>query len=258
MDFPEAGALESMVRAVVVAGFRGLKVLAAVAAALLAVTAVSAAVLAWAIAGTGDPRLYPPAPGAATVEVAVVDHGYHAGLVVRTADVARAGSERGLPALSALAARFGAYPWLEIGWGDSAFYRFAPRLSDVTVGMAMAALSGSNDGSVLHVVGLMGGPAASFPAADAQTLRLSEVGFDALAVRLAAAFAPDAAGQPEALGPGLYGQSLFFSANGRYSLFATCNHWVADLFAAAGLRVSPVPAVLSNGLLADLRWRNEL
>ena len=232
--------------------------LAAVPVAVVAAASMALALFAFATAGTGDPGLYPPAPDDATVDLALVDHGYHAGLVLRTADVARAGAERGLPPLSALAARFGAYPFIEIGWGDSEFYRFAPRLSDVTVAMAVTALSGGNGGSVLHVVGLAAGPAESFPASDAQTLRLSEAGFDALANRLAAAFAVDGTGQPEALGPGLYGPSLFFRANGRYSLFATCNHWVAGLVAAAGLKVSPVPAVLSNGLLTEIRWRNPL
>lgn len=124
--------------------------------------------------------------------------------------------------------------------------------------MALAALSGGNEGSVLHAVGLPEGPAASFPGSDVETLRLSAAGFDALARRLAATFAVDGTGQPEALGPGLYGPSLFFRANGRYSLLATCNHWVAGLVAAAGVRVSPVPSVLSNGLLAEIRWRNGL
>ena len=245
-------------RAAFVAMGRWVLRLVAVAVAAVAVASVALALFAVATAGTGDPRLYPPAPGAATVDLALVDHGYHAGLVLRTADVARAGAERGLPALSALAARFGAYPFIEIGWGDSDFYRFAPRLSDVTVAMAVTALSGGNGGSVLHVVGLAAGPAESFPASDVQSLRLSADGFDALAGRLAGAFALDGAGQPEPLGPGLYGPSLFFRATGRYSVFATCNHWVAGLVAAAGLKVSPVPAVLSNGLLAELRWRNPI
>lgn len=232
--------------------------LAAAGGVTLAVTAIALGLLALSTVGPGDPRLYPPPAGAETVAVAVVDHGYHAGLVLRTADVARAGAERGLPALSALAARFGAYPWLEIGWGDSEFYRFAPRLSDVTVAMAATALTGGNDGSVLHVVGLLEEARESFPTSDVQPLGLSADGFAALSDRLAAAFALDAVGQPESLGPGLYGPSLFFRANGRYSLLATCNHWVAALLATAGLKVSPVPSVLSNGLLAELRWRNPL
>jgi uncharacterized protein (TIGR02117 family) len=244
-------------RAAFLAVGKGAAVLAAGVAAIVAVTAAGLAALAWATAGPGDPRLFPPAPGVPTVEVAVVDHGYHAGLVVRTEDLAAAGAA-GLPALSALAARFSAYPWLEIGWGDGAFYRFAPLLSDVSVGMALAALSGRNADSVLHAVGLTQGPAESFPGSDVETLRLSPEGFEALARQLGATFAVDSTGQPEALGPGLYGPSLFFRANGHYSVLATCNHWVAGLVAAAGLRISPVPSVLSNGLLAELRWRNAL
>lgn len=235
-----------MRRAIIVAGWTF--------AAAVAVLAM----LALVTAGAGDPRLFPPAPGTPAVEVTIVDHGYHAGVIVRTADLARLAATEGVPALTELQARFGAYPWLEIGWGDSAFYRLAPRLSDVTVKMAFAALAGSNDDSVLHVVGLEAEPVRSFPSADLQTLRLSPEGFSALAGRLAASFALDDAGQPEAIGPGLYGPSLFFRAKGRYSLLETCNHWVAGLAAAAGLKVSPVPATLSGGLMAELRWRNPL
>jgi uncharacterized protein (TIGR02117 family) len=238
-----------MRRAVIVAG----RVLAALVAALLAALVA----VGLATAGAGDLRLFPPPAGASTVEVAIVDHGYHAGLVVRTADLSRLAAA-GEPVLAALQARFAAYPWLEIGWGDGAFYRLAPALSDVTVEMAIAALSGSNEDSVLHVVGLEAEPARSFPASDVQTVRLSADGFRALGRRLAVTFARDAAGQPEVIGPGLYGPSLFFRAEGRYSLLETCNHWVAGLVAAAGLKISPVPATLSGGLLAELRWRNPL
>jgi uncharacterized protein (TIGR02117 family) len=229
-----------------------------VALGMLAAAAAALAALTLATAGAGDPHLFPPAAGAPAVEVAIVDHGYHAGLIVRMADLSRLATEEGVPALAAVHARFGAYPWLEVGWGDGAFYRLAPQLSDVTVEMALAALAGSHDASVLHVVGLETGPAESFPSSDVQTLRLSADGFRALGQRLAATFALDGSGQPEVLGPGLYGPSLFFRAEGRYSLLETCNHWVARLVAAAGLKVSPVPATLSGGLMAELRWRNPL
>lgn len=83
-------------RAAFLAVCRGAAVLAAGVAAVLAVVVAALVVLAWVTAAPGDPRLFPPAAGAPTVEVAIVDHGYHAGLVVRTADLAAAGAD-GLP-----------------------------------------------------------------------------------------------------------------------------------------------------------------
>jgi Protein of unknown function (DUF2459) len=56
-------------------------------------------------------------------------------------------------------------------------------------------------------------------------------------------------------GPGLYGPSRFFQANGRYSLLNLCNHWVGRVLHHAGVPYSPVLATLSAGLVFDLRWR---
>jgi uncharacterized protein (TIGR02117 family) len=214
--------------------------------------------LAVVTAGHGDARLYPPTGGADTVPVFVVDHGYHAGLIVGMDDLGAAALELGDPALIALHARLSAYRWVELGWGDGEFYRFAPALSDVTVAMAFGALTGAHDGSVLHVVGLERDPATSFPGSDVQTLRLSRQGFRNLLDGVAATFALDETAQPVVLGPGLYGPSLFYRATGRYSLVNTCNHWLGRLLASAGLKVSPLPAATSAGLLAELRWRNAM
>jgi hypothetical protein len=57
------------------------------------------------------------------------------------------------------------------------------------------------------------------------------------------------------LGPGLYGPSAFFAAQDRYHLFNTCNHWVGQLLALAGVPYAPVEAFISAGLMADLRRR---
>ena len=48
---------------------------------------------------------------------------------------------------------------------------------------------------------------------------------------------------------------LFYAARGRYHAGSTCNHWIADLLAAAGLPTSPVLATWPAALRADLRWR---
>jgi hypothetical protein len=76
---------------------------------------------------------------------------------------------------------------------------------------------------------------------------------------LDATFARDNGGMmPKELGPGLYGTSLFFRANGAFHLFNVCNHWIARVLDAAGIPTAPVLATLSFGLLLDLRWRSGL
>jgi uncharacterized protein (TIGR02117 family) len=208
--------------------------------------------------GWGDATLYPPAAGGQMIDVAIADHGMHAGLIIGMPDIDRMSLELEDPALIALHTRFAAYKWLEIGWGDEQFYRFAPALSDVTVMMALNALSGWNGRSVLHVVGLDHDAATTFRHSDVQAIRLSRAGFHNLMKGLAATFAIDAYAQPIELGKGLYGPSLFYRAQGHYSLVHTCNNWLGGLLASAGMKVSPVPSVTSMGLLAEVRWRNSL
>ena len=76
--------------------------------------------------------------------------------------------------------------------------------------------------------------------------------------KLDATFARGGDGRPEELGPGLYGPSLFFRANGTFHIFNVCNHWLAGLLDAAGVPTAPVLATLPFGLLLDLEWRSGL
>lgn len=206
---------------------------------------------------SGNAAFYPAADGAETYPVVIADHGYHAGLVVRRADLDRYSLVLDDPVLSALFVRYQAYEWVEIGWGDEQFYRFAPEISDVTVTMAFDALSGRNKTTVLHVVGLGKTPEQTFIRSDLQRIALSDDGMKEVMKGISGAFARDSHALPVELGQGIYGPSLFYQAKGHYSLLNTCNMWIGDLLHAAGLKVSPVPSVASAGLLAELRWRNE-
>jgi len=205
-------------------------------------------------ARSGDRRLYPAPSGAERVEVFVVSHGYHAGIVLPRARIANLAGTKGHAALTVVAARFGLYPWLEIGWGDEGFYTSVPTVASLTVSSAVRALFRSGNPSVLHVVGLTDEPRTTFLHADMVRVELSEPGFERLLGRLEATFAMGAARSD--LGPGLYGPSLFFRAVGTFHLFNVCNHWIADLLDAAGVPTAPVLATLPPGLLLDLTWRS--
>jgi len=223
----------------------------AIVAALLIVAAL-------ATARRGDRSLWPPPAGTPTTEVFVVSHGYHAGMIVPRAALAEATSRRGLAALGTVAARFAGFDRLEIGWGDEGFYREVPTARSLTVALALRALFRPGNPSVLHVVGVSSDPRAAFPNSDLVRLDLGEAGFARLADTLDASFARGEGGLPVELGPGLYGTSLFFRANGAFHLFNVCNHWLADLLDAAGVPTAPVAATLPYGLLLDLNWRSGL
>jgi uncharacterized protein (TIGR02117 family) len=211
-------------------------------------------------ARSGDRNLWPAPEGAPTVEVFVVNHGYHAGIAIPRAALLDAPDGRVRASLVAVATRFGDFQWLEIGWGDEGFYTQVPTLSSLSVEMALRALFHPGNRSVLHVVGIVGAdPRPAFVGLEAVPIRLGEVGFGRLLDRLDATFRVDEEShRPEVLGPGLYGASLFFRANGAFSLIHVCNHWIAGLLDAAGVPTDRVLATLPAGLLLDLRWRSGL
>jgi uncharacterized protein (TIGR02117 family) len=207
----------------------------------------------------GDRALYPAPPGEPAVTVFVVSHGYHAGIVLPRGILADAASRRGHAALVSVATRFGAFPFLEIGWGDEEFYRSAPTIASVTVPMAARALFLPGNRSVLHVVGLSHEPRAAFPLADIIALDLSPEGFERMLARIDATFASSAGDDPvEDAGAGLYGPSRFYRARGTFNIFHVCNHWLAELLDAAGVSTAPALATLPAGLFLDLEWRSGL
>jgi uncharacterized protein (TIGR02117 family) len=207
----------------------------------------------------GDPAKYSAKATSPRTEIFLVSHGYHSGIVIPRVAMATLAGERGEGALIAVATRFRAYPWIEFGWGEEEFYRNVPTAASLTFGLALRALLRPGNASVLHVVGLSAPPLESFPQSDVVALELSEPGLESVLDKINGTFGgSSSAGVPEDLGPGLYGPSLFFRANGSFNIFHVCNHWVADVLDAGGVPTSPILALHPAGLLLDLRWRTGL
>jgi len=184
--------------------------------------------------------LHPPRPGEATVIVHVVRHGWHSGLVIRRDQIpSEAWPEH---------TRFPAARFLEVGWGDRAFYQ-SP---DPGIRVALEA-SLASEGSVLHVAGLERPPAEHFAHAEITPVVLSARGADALARFVSRAYARDAAGGPIDLGPGLYPGSRFYAATGRYSLVYTCNSWIAGALRAGGCPITSAWALTASNLMFQAR-----
>jgi len=184
--------------------------------------------------------LYPPPAAEAARLVWIVDHGWHTSLVVRTADlVGEAWPER---------RDFPEARFLEVAWGDRDFY-VAPR---GTSGLAVRAAVVSR-GSVLHVVGFGEPVSAYFPAQEIVEVALSPRGFAALVRFIDATHARDGARRAPRLARGLYGDSGFYPAGGRYSLLNTCNTWIAAALRAAGAPITPLWASTAGGVLRQVR-----
>jgi uncharacterized protein (TIGR02117 family) len=217
-------------------------------AGLLALGALSAV---WT-AKPGDLALFPPRGADDAVTVLLVSHGWHSGVVLPRDAVTGEGASA---ALRNVAIRFRNFSELEFGWGEARFYRATPTLTAFDWRLALRALftPGGSEG-VIHVVGLERPARDSFPAADIVPVPLSRAGLARLLARLDASFRLTD-GQPVETGPGLYGPSLFYEAEGRFSFANVCNHWAAGLLDAAGVPTTPVLDTHPLGLLADLRWR---
>jgi uncharacterized protein (TIGR02117 family) len=174
--------------------------------------------------------------GGATIYV--VSHGWHAGIVVRMADVA--------PGAWPEAQDFAHAEYLEVGWGDRDYYQARdPGFLD-----AVAAAFVPEPG-VLHIVGFRGEVRRTFPASDVVELRISPQGLALLVARVRASYERDAAGQAVLLGPGLYGDSRFYGSVERFHLFRTCNVWTAEVLRAAGLPIES--SLTADGVMDEAR-----
>lgn len=224
---------------------------------LVRLTILIAALLAIIVAtlDDGDPSIYP----GQGPRIHVIDHGYHSGIVVRSSDLRFAAFEidpTDPPAAARLRWLAGQFPealWIEIGWGDAAFYQETPTIADVDPLLGLRAILWPT-ASVLQVVPVYGAPEQAFAFSSLHPLDLSDAGFQRLALELVKAI-PET--PREALGPSLYGQGAFYPAMLDYHLFRTCNHWVASLLRAAGVPSSPVPGTFSQTLMLELRWREK-
>ncbi|MGL4634652.1 MAG: DUF2459 domain-containing protein [Beijerinckiaceae bacterium] len=184
------------------------------------------------------------------VSVDILDHGYHASLVIPRAALADMASKQGLSHLRGALELFEGFENVEIGWGEKEFYRNVPAVSLAAVPFVIRAMFNPANQSVLHVVGFNGSAKTAFSKSSHFSLMLSEEGFRRSAIEVNKSIS-----SALPLGPGLYGPSAFFESTGAYSLLNTCNHWVGKILAAAGVPYAPVESFISGGLMFDLNRR---
>lgn len=169
----------------------------------------------------------------------VVGHGWHVGLALRIADVR--------PEAWPEPAGMEGSTYVEVGWGDGAFYPAARG----TVTLAVAAAVGSRS-SVLHVAAFARPLLEFFAVSPVVELGLTRAGFDDLCRFIAAAYARDAEGRPRRVGAALYGAGGFYAARERYHLFNNSNQWAARALRAGGVSVTPALLFYGGTVIADV------
>ena len=180
------------------------------------------------------------AGGANGKQVFVVHNKWHAAIVAKTADI---GADE-MPEL----VHFPGAEYVEISWGDADFFP----ATEGGIGLALKAAFWSS-GSVLHLVGFSGAVKETYGGAEIIEIGLSEQEFRRLIGFVSAEFQRKQPGRPATPRPGLFPQSRFFPANGKFSLLRTCNAWVAEAFSAAGLPVRPGFVFTAGNLAAQIK-----
>lgn len=190
------------------------------------------------VACTSPPKgLFPPAPNEPFKTIYLVSHGWHAGIVVKRADIPRGTWPQHND--------FPGAEYLEVGWGDKDYYMTPePHLGIILkAGLLPTA-------SVLHIVGFSGSVTRYFPQSEVIRVDLSEAGFERLCAYLESSYAEDEAGLSQPLGPALYGDGRFYLSRETYHAFNTCNAWTARALRDAGCPITPAATLTVDTLMA--------
>ena len=183
------------------------------------------------IAVNGDYRSDP-----AGVPVFLVSDGTHVDMVVPAAATCRCDAVSA-PTLDGLSLDYDpAIPdekrrWVAIGWGDEQFMLNVPSWADLTPGVALLATSGM-DGSVIRLT------SADAPNSTS-TFRYTKLLVPLEQYRRLIASVLRSAGQPQETVTATVGQppqERYYRSRDRYDLFRTCNEWLREAFAEAGIR----------------------
>jgi uncharacterized protein (TIGR02117 family) len=142
----------------------------------------------------------------------------------------------------------GGAKWLLVGWGAREFYTTAGNYADISAHAVWTGVTGDDAVMRLDAIGDID-DFSQIPLVD-----LDAAQFAGLVEALATTFARDANGVPVAIAyPGFTATDRFYAAIGPFNIMRTCNVWVGETFAAAGIpfgRWTPTPFAVRAAL-----WR---
>lgn len=175
-----------------------------------------------------------------TKRIYLVNHGWHAGIVLNKADIP--------DSVWRESQDFPNAKYLEIGWGDKDYYQ----TPNPHLGIAIKAILWPTTG-VLHIVGFNKAVTSYFPSSEIIQVSLSNEGFERMIRYIAASHYQDPDGISKPITKGLYGNSHFYLSGEKYYLFKTCNVWTAEALSAAGCPIRPAFSITVEGLMSQIR-----
>ena len=123
------------------------------------------------------------------------------------------------------------YTHVSVSWGERRVFLETPTWADLSP-LTVLHIAGLGGEGLLHVAHYVR-PAA---AADIRPIRLSAAQYAGVVRRIEAMLPPGAIGEPRRRYPGSADYDAFYDARGRYTATNTCNQWISDTLAAAGVR----------------------
>lgn len=180
-------------------------------------------------------NLYPENEEDRPVPVYIVSHGWHAGIAIESEYIRHLLPEH--PEMPE--ARF-----LKFGWGDGRYY------SEPDAGfglMVRAALLPTR--SVLHVVATDLPIERYFGSSRVVRIQITADGAEKLGLFISDRFRKDENGMVLVAADGLYSNSRFFEAKGRYYLPKTSNVWTARALRQTGYPITPVYSLTSGNVI---------
>jgi len=181
------------------------------------------------------------------VTVWLTTNGVHAGLAMPARHPQMDWTTVFPPVHNAHASDVDSDDYVTIGWGDRTFFLDVPRWRDLTASIALKAIVG-RDGAAMHVEY---GPAPNHDPT-ARRLTMTPDAYARLVAYVQRSVTVDDTGASVWIPGRHYAvNDAFYEANGRYSLFLTCNQWTRDALAESGVRV-PVWSPFDKALFWQL------
>jgi len=181
-----------------------------------------------------------PAGAADGIEIFVASNNWHTEIVLPRAQVDAAQ----MPELADLAPS----PWVAFGWGDADYY---PARTPGVEAALRAAFKATP--AVLHVTPVTRDPRQFYKGFEVLALERSARQVAALVAYVDGYFARGEDGLAPQTAVGLYRDSRFYAANGKFHALNTCNTWTAQGLMQADLPVGIKRPVYAEELLLQLR-----
>ncbi|WP_340105566.1 DUF2459 domain-containing protein [Rhodohalobacter sp. 8-1] len=189
------------------------------------------------------PSLYPDDENKRPIPVYIISHGWHVGIAIESEYIKpQLPNHDRLPNTS----------HLMFGWGDKRYY------TDSEAGFwLMIRAAFIPTASVLHVVGIDRPVDRYFPSSTVIRVMVTEPGAEKLAEYISNQF-QRVDGEAQVFADGLYPNSIFFEATGRYYFPNTSNKWTARAIRKTGFPITPFYAVTSGNVIRQAKKHGQV